>query len=204
MRHQINGSFVVDVPVGKGKALFGHLPLWADQIAGGWQVSDIYTFRTGSPINCTSSSMYNVNYLSSAYCVLYPGLTSQPERSFGVDQNGIFNEYRNTNVAADFVPSLPGVTGYPGIARGLSFWTDDMALNKNFRLPMERMRLSLRIEAYNVFNKQEFSSSTMSIQQLVGTTPGGLPSNFGNSTFGEIKSSASTPRVLQAVLRFQF
>jgi hypothetical protein len=204
MRHQINATFVVDVPVGKGKALFGNAPKWADEIVGGWQLSDIYTFHTGSPTNCTASSMYNVNYLSSAYCVLYPGLTSQPARSFGVDQNGIFNEYRNTNVAADFVPSLPGVTGYPGIARGLSFWADDMALNKNFRLPKESMRATLRIEAYNVFNKQEFSSSSMSIQQLVGTTPGGLASNFGNSTFGEIKSSASTPRVLQAVVRFSF
>jgi hypothetical protein len=190
--------------VGKGKALLGNSSKWMDEIIGGWQLSDIYTFHTGTPSTCSSSNMYNVNYLSSALCVLYPGLTSPPARSFGVDQTGIFNEYQNTNVASEFVPSLPGVTGQTGMARGLSFWADDMALNKNFRLPKESMRATLRIEAYNVFNKQEFSSSSMSIQQLVGTTPQGYPSNFGNSTFGQIKSSASTPRVLQAVLRFTF
>jgi hypothetical protein len=80
-----------------------------------------------------------------------------------------------------------------------------MALNKNFRLPKEGMRLTIRIEAYNVFNKQEFATPSLSISQLVGTTPFGSPSNFGNlSNFGEITKSQSTPRVLQAVARFTF
>jgi len=205
MRHQINANFVVEIPVGKGKAIGGNMPMWADQIVGGWLVSDLYTFHTGSPINCSSSSQYNVNYDSSSLCNLYPGLTSAPAEHLQFDTSNLPSIFANPNVSADFVPGQPGVPGYNGIYRSLSFWDDDMALNKNFRLPKERMRLTLRIEAYNVFNKQEFGTPSLTINNnTIGTTTFGSPSNFGSTTFGEIKSSASTPRVLQANLRFTF
>ena len=55
--------------------------------------------------------------------------------------------------------------------RGLAVLDDDMALNKNFRLPKEGMRLTLRIEAYNVFNKQEFGTPVSASPSWSGTTP---------------------------------
>jgi hypothetical protein len=49
------------------------------------------------------------------------------------------------------------------------------------------------------------AGSAMSITPLQpGVTTTGLPSEFGNAAFGEITNSQSTPRVLQAVLRFTF
>ncbi len=205
MRHVITADFVVDVPLGKGKALFPNMPKWADAIVGGWQTTGLYSFHTGTPLNCSSSNQYNVNYLNSSLCILYPGVTKPPSRSVTVDQLGMINEYANTSAGNDFVPGYAGIAGYNGMGRGLSFWNFDAAVNKNFAVWKERVKATVRIEAYNVLNKQEFSSSTMSISALQpGTNSLGQPSEFGNSRFGEINSSASTPRVLQAVLRFSF
>jgi Carboxypeptidase regulatory-like domain len=204
-RQVISADATVGIPVGKGKSIGSNMPMWADEIVGGWVASTLFTFRTGAPLNCSASSQYNVNYFSSSLCNLYPGLVRPPNPHLQVDQNGIPSLFANTNVGADFVPGQPGIPGYNGLMRGLPFWNDDMALNKNFRLPKESMRLTLRIEAYNVFNKQEFATPGLSVSQLVGTTPFGSPSSFGNlSSFGEITKSASTPRVLQAVARFTF
>ncbi|HEY1753753.1 MAG TPA: TonB-dependent receptor [Bryobacteraceae bacterium] len=205
MRHQISADFVVDVPVGKGKLLGSNMPKWANAIVGGWQASGLYTFHTGAPVNCTAGIQYNVNYEISSLCNLYPGLASEPSRSLGLDQYGYQSAYRNTNAGNDFVPGYAGIAGYSGLARGFIFWNLDAAVNKNFPLWKERMHGAIRIEAYNVLNKEVFSNSAMSITPLQpGVTTTGLPSEFGNAAFGEITSSQSTPRVLQAVLRFTF
>lgn len=204
MRHQITANYVVDLPVGKTRRFGGNMPMWLDQIVGGWQISSLFTFRTGTPLNCSASSQYNVNYFNSARCIVDPG-APKPTEGLTFDQLGIPSLFSNTNAGNNLVPGYPGIPGYNGLFRGLSFWNDDMSVNKNFRLPKESMHLILRVEAYNVFNKQEFANPTLSISDLEpGTTSNGLPSNFGSATFGEITKSQSTPRVLQAVLRFTF
>jgi Carboxypeptidase regulatory-like domain len=205
MRHQVTSDFVVDVPVGKGKLVGRNMPKWANAVFGGWQTSGLYTFHTGVPVNCTASIQYNVNYEQSSLCIPYPGLATPPSRGLGLDQLGYQSAYRNTNAGNDFVPSYAGVAGYNGLARGWAFWNLDAAVNKNFSFWQERIRATIRVEAYNVLNKEVFSNSAMSITPLQpGLTTTGLPSEFGNAAFGEITSSQSTPRVLQAVLRFTF
>lgn len=207
MRHQINANFVVDIPVGKGKALGNNMPRWADEIVGGWQLSSLYTFHTGSALSCSSTAQYNVNYDNQALCNLYPGLAKVPANHLQFDNLNIPSLFSNPNVAADFVPGQPGVAGYNGLLRGPAFWEDDVALNKAFRLPKEGMRLTIRIEAYNLFNNENFGTPSLSINNNTpGTTTFGAPSNFGSTTFGEITKSAGsqTPRVMQAVARFTF
>jgi hypothetical protein len=88
--------------------------------------------------------------------------------------------------------------------RGFDNWNDDAALGKYFRLPKEGYRLQFRVEAYNLMNHEIFSNPSLSISQLAGTTTTGAVANYGSSTFGEIKSSASSPRVLQMALRLTF
>lgn len=203
-RHQVNANFVVDLPVGRGRKFGNNMWRWMDGIVGGWQVSSLFTFHTGAPLNCNASNQYNVNYFNSAWCIVDPG-TPKPTEGLTFDQLGIPSLFSNTSAGNNLVPGYPGVPGYNGLFRGLSFWNDDMAVNKNFRLPKESMRLTLRVEAYNVFNKQEFANPTLSISDLQpGTTSNGTASNFGSATFGEITKSQSTPRVLQAVMRFTF
>jgi hypothetical protein len=207
-RHQVTADAVVELPVGRGKQFAGNIPNWADEIIGGWQVTTLYTFRTGQPMSCTANGMFNTNYALASWCMLAPGVTSLPAHGLYSDENGIPNIFPNTNVGNDFVPSYAGQVGTRGIIRGLPFWDDDLAVSKYFRLPKENMRLEFRAEAYNLLNHENFANPTgnFTIVQQPGTTTTGAVSTFGYQTFGEITSTntASAPRVLQMALRLTF
>jgi hypothetical protein len=67
-----------------------------------------------------------------------------------------------------------------------------MALSKSFTLPWEHIRVSLRGEAFNVFNNVEWGNPSLSLANP--------------TTFGEITGYASgaAPRVMQFALRLEF
>jgi Carboxypeptidase regulatory-like domain len=190
-RHSISANAVVELPLGKGKAFLSGIPTWLDEAVGGWQVSTLYTFRTGTPINCTVGGVYNVNYLSSSYCILGPG-SQLPASGFTFDQNGIPSIFANTNASNAFVASYPGVVGNRGVLRGPGLWNSDISVSKVFSLPKEGYRLQLRGEAYNALNHENFANPSVS--------------TANPTTFGEItKTNSSTDaRVLQIALRFDF
>ena len=179
---------------------------------GGWQVSGLYSFRTGTPLNCTGSGMYNTNYLSSSLCVLAPGITAVPANGLTFDQFGVPSLFSNTSVGNDFVPASSGLVGTRGILRGLNFWNADVAVSKFFKLPKESMRVQFRAEAYNLLNHENFANpgtspnSNLSITQQPGTTTANTYAAYGSATFGEITSTntANAPRVLQMALRLTF
>jgi hypothetical protein len=71
-----------------------------------------------------------------------------------------------------------------------------MAIAKNFPIRSEKRYLSLRWEAYNVFNHTQFAG----INTAAKFTPAGVQTN---TLFGEV-TSTRTPRVMQGSLRFTF
>jgi hypothetical protein len=190
-RHTITADAVVELPIGKGKALLGHMPTWLDYAVGGWQVSTLYTFRTGLPQTCSDSGVYNVNYDISAYCIVKPG-SPLPASGFTFDQSGIPSIFANTSAVNSVVAGYPGQVGTRGMFRGLKMWNDDLSVSKFFRLPRESMRLQLRAEAYNLLNHENFSTPSLNM-----ASP---------TTFGEITStlSGTAARVMQFALRFEF
>ena len=190
-RHTISANAVVELPFGKGKKFLGGIPMWLDEAVGGWQISTLYTFRTGTPINCTVGGVYNVNYLSSSYCILGPG-AQLPSSGFAYDQNNIPSIFANTNASNAFVASYPGVVGDRGDLRGPHMWDNDVSVSKFFKLPKEGFRLQLRGEAYNLLNHENFANPSVSTAN---------PTIFGEIT----KTNSSTAaRVLQLALRFDF
>src|SRR5581483_4308900 len=48
VRHLFNGSFVYDLPVGKGRRFIDHGGI-VDAVIGGWQISSTFQFHTGLP-----------------------------------------------------------------------------------------------------------------------------------------------------------
>ncbi len=127
-RHTINANAVIELPIGKGKALFSGVRNWVDEIIGGWQISTLFTFHTGNPITCTSSNQYNTNYDNTAYCILAPGVGAVPASTLQFDQTHVPSLFANTSVGADFVPGYSGMVGNRGILRGLDFWDDDASV----------------------------------------------------------------------------
>ena len=191
-RQTVSADAVLELPIGKGKMLLGGASGWLNQVVGGWQVSSLITFRTGTPLNVSAAGSYNVNYLTSSYGILAPG-AQVPAHGFQFDSSGIPSVFGNAaNAAAAFVPSDPGTVGSRGILRGLSFFNTDLAISKSVTLPWEHQRVSLRGEAFNLFNNVNFGNPGLSLANP--------------TTFGEITAYATgaAPRVLQLALRYEF
>jgi hypothetical protein len=190
-RHTVAADAVIEIPVGKGKALFSDVKPWLDQIIGGWQASTLVTFHSGNPITVVDNGSYNVNYDYSAFGVVAPGATL-PATKLGFDNNGIPSIFANNSAANSFVGSNPGTVGSRGLLTGPHYFNTDIAVSKNFILPWEKIKLSFRAEAFNAFNNVQWGTPSNSL-----ATP---------STFGEISAYATgaAPRVLQMALRLSF
>ncbi len=193
IRHQITANSVVEIPIGKNKRYFGGMPTWLDYAVGGWQVSDIITFRTGVPLSVSNAGLYPTNYLNSAIGILKPGATLPTYSSY--DQTGAPNLFGSTTAVNAFEGQYPGTVGTRGILRGPSYFNTDLAVAKTFKLPWEGHRVELRGEAFNLFNNVNFNA-------LSGS--GSVNLSLANpTTFGQY-SSAADARVLQLALRYAF
>jgi hypothetical protein len=190
-RHTISANAVVDIPVGKGKALLGHMPGWLDYAIGGWQVSSLFTYRSGLPLSCSDSGVYNVNYEYSSLCILKPGSTLSSS-GFQFDSAGLPSIFSNPNVSSSMAASYPGQVGSRGLFRGLGLWNDDLSVSKSFRLPKEGHRISIRAEAYNALNHEAFGTPSLNM-----ASP---------TTFGQIASTLTnaSARVMQFAGRYEF
>ena len=126
-----------------------------NEIIGGWQVSGLMSYHSGTPLTVSDAGDYNVNYDVSAYGILAPGATL-PSNGFQFDSRGIPSIFANPNAVNSFVGAGPGVVGTRGIVRGPHFFNTDLAVSKAFRLPWEHQSVSFRAEAFNLFNNVEF------------------------------------------------
>jgi hypothetical protein len=188
-RHYITANTVVELPFGKGKRFLTDAPAWMNQIAGGWQTSLLWRYRSGLPTTITNGGVYPTNYLNSAIAVLRPG-TAMPDNGVGYNQAGNPSIFRATNQAAGaFMGQYPGTTGTRAILRLAPMSNFDLSLGKYFTLPIESHRLQFRAEAFNAFNTVNFTTTSLSLAN---------PTTFGQFT------DVMAPRVIQFALRYEF
>ena len=193
IRHLFNANGIWELPVGRGKWLGGDMPGWANTFLGGWQVSGIFTARSGLPYDLASgvwSRTFIYNAGNGVPAVITGDLNAfRP--SIHDAPGGIVQFYADPEAAAA-ATTFPrhGQAGQRNVLTGNPFWNLDTAVLKNFRLPWsETQKLQLRWEAYNAFNKHHYA----------------LPNNFPTSTaFGQVTGSASTARVMQFGIRWDF
>lgn len=170
------------------------LPWYSDQhgvagkLLGGWQVSGITTYQTGLPFTATFS-----NYDPAGIGFLGPSASGPRPMQIGDPNSGAphtLAQWFNTSAFDPTRPaSFPMIVGSAGRGTidGPSLFRTDVTLSKNVRFS-ERLRLQLRAEAFNVFNKTNFSS--------FGTNP-------TTTTFGVI-SAVRDPRTMQFGIKFYF
>ena len=157
-KHTVTFDYVIELPVGKGKALWNSMPKALDYALGGWQVSCLTSFRSGTPLTIEVGGVYNTNYDYQSYAILAPG-AHLPSNGLTVDQNGIPSLFSNTDAVNSFVASNPGTVGTRGILRGFNSFTTDLAVSKYFHIT-EKQRIQLRAEAFNAFNRVNFNNPT--------------------------------------------
>jgi len=181
-RHLLNISTVYDLPFFQNGMLH--------KILGGWELSGLMTFQTGTPFSVTNGG-------SGAYS---SGVGNGTGTANYADIIG--NPYAMAGLTSD--PSIPGPLLYNPNAyaypTGLTFGDSgrnslrnpsrtnfDMGLFKQFAVN-ERMKFELRFEGYNVFNHTQFN---------------GINGTFGTPGF-LYPGGAHNPRILQLGGKFIF
>ncbi len=177
--HRVVFSPIFELPIGNGKKV--NLSGPANAILGGWQVSGIYTFQTGSPFGVTVlNGARDVKGDNSADATLYANLVGNPDDpnrgapALGGRRGILWTSEDAFESPAPFTlgnagRKVPGTLG-PGTPHIFN-----IALSKNIDIT-ERVRAQLRWETFNSFNTPEFNNP----RDQVGQSGFGVV-NAGNS-----------------------
>lgn len=181
-------SYVLDVPVGKGRKFMTNANWFEDAAIGGWGVEGVTTIQEGFPLHLTVNSS-NLNAAGAG--------SQRPNVLSGcnVNENGsatqTLNMYFNTSCFVQPAPFTFGdeARNDPTLrSPGMANW--DFSLFKNFALsPEAKAHLQFRAEFFNVFNRVQFGYPGQSL---------------GSSSFGVITSQANSPRLIQFALKLAF
>lgn len=185
-RHVLHGTYVFELPFGKGRKFASDIPTALDWIIGGWQLSGTYNWASGRPFTVYSglNTFSNVNQ-SYASCNGCP-------RDIGglVERNGTWYWF-SEETQGKFSQPAPGEFGNTGrnYFIGPRQFQTDMSISKKFRLT-ETMNFDFRVDARNLTNTASF----------------GLPTATYNSTvFGRIRDSVTSfSRRIQFSVKLNF
>lgn len=176
VRHNFIGSWVYDLPLGRGRPVNLVNP-FVNAVAGGWQINGIANFRTGMPYTIsTANDIANVStggQRADATGVEPRKLDPRTNNLYGLDPAAYSTPARGTfgNLARNTQPGF-----------GANNW--DFSALKNFAIsPLgEQSRLQLRFEWFNVFNHTQFFNPAATQN---------VPATFG------IVTTTADPRILQ-------
>jgi hypothetical protein len=191
VRHLWNMNVIYQLPFGGGRLLFRD-PGLLRAIFGSWSVTSILSGRTGLPLNVTidrlASDVPGGN-TTSQRPNLVPGVPLTPP--------GGSTPAEWLNPAAFAVPA-PGTFGDAprNVARGPGLWQADAGLTRQISVT-ERVRIDLRAEAFNIFNRPQYGASQTDLSAL---------SSFGAilATVNTGPVGTGTPRQIQFMLRVGF
>jgi hypothetical protein len=193
-------NYVYDLPKLTGKNVA------EKAVLGGWQVSGVTSFISGSPYGAgfsVSSGGSNQN-ITGSYT------EGARLRLLGNPMTGSLNPYNRLN-PADF--ALP-LVGSIGLESGVNYLTGpginnwDLSLMKQFTVK-ERLHFQLRCDAFNVWNHTQFSgiNATLTASTLTGAytnialnADGSINNKNG---FGSV-SGARDPRILMTMIKIIF
>ncbi len=212
--YNINPTYVL--PFGRGQFIGGHVNRLTDLAIGGWELSGIFTFNSGTPVGLPTNSAFfqggdpgsgfvktRQHWFDTSKFAPFPS-SSTPVAS--LSNPSIYPAWTGVTSlpGANYVP--PTLTSNPanGVYQDFATWrtrnpvyfgdvrnppyvNQDLGLRKAFPIH-EQTRLQLRFDAFNAFNHPVFSGP--------GTTAGG-------AGFGYLSNSPTTlnqnnnPRVIQ-------
>jgi TonB-dependent receptor-like protein len=199
---------------------------WKQVALGGWAISGITVFQSGTPFSVYDSAAGSA-YLAPGYT---PTLTGSlvPEATVASGYSGgnihtRLNGYLNVNqfttapLLYPFDPLHPATTCDPvnnpnfcttyfgnlgrNSYRGPFQQSWDFSLQKNFRLT-ERFNLRFTTDFFNIWNHANFANPSITDVETITHNAAGSPTTDG--PFGKIFSTTGTPRLIQFSLRLAF
>ncbi len=181
MAHRFNVAGVWEIPVGRGRKFgAGAAPL-VDAVLGGWQVSGILVFRTGTPL---SVGILGDNLNTGGGYQQVPNRIREPNLPRGQRTRAKFFD-----TGAFERPAMYSI-GNAGrnILIGPGNRNLDLSIAKQFPLT-ETKHLQFRVEAFNATNHPNWGNP--------GTT-------LGTAAFGTITSNENLPRAMQLGLKLVY
>lgn len=184
-------SFVWSLPFGRDRKFGNSLPSVLNGIFGGWQLSGIYTMRSGRTVNLR----YNTSgptAVTSGLPTFLGGVNLRPnligDPMAPESERSIDNYFNRANVV---LPPATAPFGNAGrnVVRGYPFYQLDMRVQKTFALPFrDSASLDISVEGFNILNKTNFGA------------PNG---DRSSGAFGTIRST-SPARQLQLAAKVNF
>jgi hypothetical protein len=181
IRHNFVGSFLYDLPFGKGRK-YNIENTAANAILGGWQINSLMTFRTGNPFTLRTNNCVG------SFNVCTPDLVSGRDPNNAPSGGRTPGRWFDTDAVTRPTPGTPGnlalqtnnAPGYAGV---------DMSIFKGFTFK-ERYTVQFRAEAFNIANRPQWAQ------------PGNTE---GDPNFGRIQATQpGSERKMQFALRFMF
>ena len=195
-RHRFVGSWVYQLPFGRGQSIGQNWNRGADLVLGGWDLSGIVVARTGE----ATTAILSFDPTNTGSFAPWPDRIRDPyDFSFGEDVQAAMGcpvGHQTLqcwyNPAAFAIPALaPGQNfahqfgnGGSGNLRGPNQVNLDFGLMKNFRIA-ERNTVSLRVEFFNIANHPQFKLPNTNPDQPGGAAISAtLPDNQREIQFG--------------------
>jgi hypothetical protein len=212
-------TLVYDLPFGKGRRYLEHSNSVENAIVGGWQLSAINTMQGGTPFNITYTPAA-ANQVSPTLTQswrgqnLYrPNLVPGAPYHFGKKDLTSSGTVQYVNLAALTLPATCSVATNPcptadlvspfgnlprNYGRTPKYYETDLALNKRFNTPSERMKVEFRAEFYNIFNHTNLylPGSGEGGGTVTGTNGGAVTGGSGGTI-----SQTWEPRIIQFALK---
>ena len=180
-------SYVLDVPVGKGKKYLSNANGLVQSTIGGWGIQGTTTIQSGFPLHFSTS----VNQTNSFGGGSRPNVAAGCEAATPGSATQRLAAWFNTSCFSQ--PDAFTFGNEPRVdpslrAAGMANW--DFAAVKNFPVgPDGRLKFTFRAEFFNLFNRVQF----------------GYPGqSFGAQGFGQVTSQYNQPRLIQFALRAGF
>ncbi len=203
-RHTFTSSAVYDLPFFKGSGL-------SNKLLGGWQLSGIGTWQSGTPFSAYNGILGDNAGLGNGVASgagagqSYADVVSNPHQNIPqFDPASGFGYFiANPNAFANPIGLTLGDSGRDFL-RNPGHWNIDMALFKHFKIT-ESMGFEFRAEAFNIFNHVEYGP----LGGDQGGAAGSAGFSSGTSTFVPGSNflqvgTAYSPRILQLGAKFIF
>ena len=191
-RHSLLGTYVVELPFGRGRKFGSDMHPVLNYIVGGWQVAGTLRVTSGRPFT-VFAGLNTVSQTSGSYadCNNCPrNLGSVVQGNFENTANPLLrNWWFDPAQRALFSQPNPGEVGNTGrnYFIGPTYTETDLSLSKKFKFT-ERISFDLRADARNLFNLVNFAAPTAVLPAGLDTTP---TNPFGTSIFGRINADVT-------------
>jgi hypothetical protein len=190
VRHLVTAHWVLDVPLGKGKALGARFSPKLDAVLGGWQFAGVVRVSSGLPFSVISGAGWGTNWDEKSG-MIQTGAISTGNYTSPAGSPQVFVD--PSQALANLRNPYPGEAGQRNNFRGDGYFDIDASLSKSWKLT-RTSSLKFSWEVFNVTNSVRFDVNPLT--SLQNTTTSGQ--------FGVYGATLTQPRIQQLSLSYSF